>query len=181
MGARPNTPFPLKKALSTRSFKVMRSLSINIEKVRSCIENEGMKHLAAQRDGRAWASFALRINEWRFAGLIEPMLVARAVCTGFVDNPAACDDPDSFFVPVEPFLSFSLTQFLAGLSILIFGIYIYHTRFKNYVRRTLQEEVMLEVQSQMAEYKSLTEDEETGSVRVVGPKRLGRLSKMFKY
>jgi len=161
------------------SEKLMESLSINKELVNDCMTNLGTQLLDHQLQNAAWAPLAIRINGWRYAGNFERDLVAKAICSGYNVAPEECigiGNPSHYVAPGWSWgqiVGYSLAS--AGVIILLVILYMKKCCQK-YFRRALQEEVMLEVQSAMADYKMLQEDELYPSDKKPnGATRLGRL------
>lgn len=155
---------------------LMDELQISRQKVNDCIHDYGNDLLKHETDNTAWSPFALRINGWRYAGHIDRDLVKKAICTGYISVPEACQESalKQEILAVAGFGWGTVLEAIALFCVVALAMmYCFSTRFfSTYVRRALQEEVMLEVQSQMADYKVLTEeDDELGS----RPQRVGRL------
>eukprot|EP00434_Breviolum_minutum_P027521 symbB.v1.2.024336.t1/scaffold2296.1/size83103/1 len=119
--------------------------------------------LREQLQNVAWSSLALRLNGWRYSGPLDPQTVLKAVCGGYTTGtqPSECSYMNwegvtggvltAGLVDSVPF-----AQMLAALallvSVLIGAFFFYKRHLASSVRRVLREEVMLEVQSQMADY-----------------------------
>merc|ERR1712107_780126 len=110
---------------------------------------------------------ALRINGWRYNGALDAELVTRAVCAGFTEQPAECS---KLFAPRNPFIPASYkippagvsvgafiatTLVLTGLAFLV--VLLYKRSMQSQVERSIREEVMMEVQSQMGAYQKMTQ------------------------
>merc|ERR1712014_248723 len=113
--------------------------------------------LRLQRANTAWSPRALRINGWRYTGMLDADLVTRAVCAGFVQKPAECEelvtsrDPFAKFggEVIEKGVSFSTFILgLVGIAGFSCGTFLcYKKSLKDQVRSSVREEVTLEVQS----------------------------------
>eukprot|EP00931_Biecheleriopsis_adriatica_P116201 TRINITY_DN9187_c0_g1_i2.p1 TRINITY_DN9187_c0_g1~~TRINITY_DN9187_c0_g1_i2.p1 ORF type:complete len:471 (-),score=87.66 TRINITY_DN9187_c0_g1_i2:139-1551(-) len=145
--------------------KLMHQLGIDVDKVNKCVIQTQEQKLQRQQENVAWSPRALRINGWRYSGAMDADLVTRAVCAGFIEKPDACA---RLVEPVNPFLpwqdvktpdgvTFSkMLEMLGGVAaVSICAGYFYKRSLASGVHATLREEVMLEVQSQMATYKQL--------------------------
>merc|ERR1712032_1619986 len=63
--------------------------------------NTKQEKLANERENSAWSPRALRINGWRYSGILDADLVARAVCSGFINQPEECQQ---LLKPRDPFV-----------------------------------------------------------------------------
>lgn len=158
--------------------KLMGSLSIDVELVNDCMVHLGTQLLDHQIQNVAWAPLAIRINGWRYAGNFEKDLVAKAICSGYNVAPTECSNLEN---PIYADSSWSWSRILwyslgSAAFVILLVILYWKKCFHKYFRRALQEEVMLEVQSAMADYKMLQEDELYPSDKKPnGATRLGRL------
>merc|ERR1712185_21441 len=80
------------------SEKLMEELDIDVSQVRNCVDTSSNAKLESQLVNKAWSPRALRVNGWRYSGLLEADLVTKAVCSGFVDQPEECK---SLLIPHE--------------------------------------------------------------------------------
>merc|ERR1712216_795857 len=80
------------------SEKLMEELGIDVSQVRNCVDTSSNAKLESQLVNKAWSPRALRVNGWRYSGLLEADLVTKAVCSGFVDQPEECK---SLLAPAE--------------------------------------------------------------------------------
>lgn len=146
------------------SLRVMKKFNIDDEKVEACVAQTQEHKLQQQLTFTAWSPRALRINGWRYNGQLDGDLVTRAICSGFVETPQKCK---ALIEPRNPFLPFaqsketgvSFSQMVEAIvATALFGIcimYFYKRALTRHVHTALREEVMLEVQSEMARYKQL--------------------------
>jgi hypothetical protein len=124
--------------------------------------------LEQQMKDQAWSPLAARINGWRYAGPLEAVTVAKALCSGFMTRPQECEDLRKgqyqvvrhvsgvgFFSAVS-----SLCSLVASIALLF---YVYKRFLLKSVHAAIREEVMLEVRSQYTDYVSL--DEQQGNNR----------------
>jgi hypothetical protein len=147
------------------SENVMRDTRIDIELIEKCVDNEKMDLLKEQRTNHAWSSRALRVNGWRYSGTVDADLVTRAICSGFVRQPAAClelAEPKGVERIVEvqrgpPGVSFgTVALWLIGVSMAVaIALFLYKRSMTKSIHSTLREEVMLEVQAQMDSYRQM--------------------------
>lgn len=150
----------------TCSKKLMTELGIDTMRVDKCVMETKSEKLKDQRDHQAWSPKALRINGWRYTGMLDADLATRAVCAGFVNKPAECEelikarDPSGQFGAegaIEDGVSFN--TFLLGLGgIVAFSsvtFMCFKGSLKDQVQSSVREEVTLEVQSAMAQYNRL--------------------------
>lgn len=154
-----------KKFGYTCSKKLMEEIGIDAMKVDKCAMETKDEKLKEQRNHQAWSPKALRINGWRYTGMLEADLVTRAVCAGFVKKPAECEDLIKARDPfakydgeaIEEGVSFSTFLFgLAGIAAFSCGTLLcYKKSLKDQVQASVREEVMLEVQNAMAQYNRM--------------------------
>jgi len=156
------------------SLSLMREVGLgeaDIEAVSKCADPlQNTMELERQRNHTAWSPRALRINGWRYSGIMDAELVATAVCAGFSREPEECvqvkvKDRSAFdpFVPVvlrsdgvSPGTLFAfLLVMLAGIGVTFF---LYKQYLRKEMRMTIREEVMLEVEAHMGEYGRLVGD-----------------------
>lgn len=124
--------------------------------------------LIEQKRNTAWSKYAVRINGWRFAGAIEPDGITRAICAAYVQPVHECEN----LVKLHSSLGASagglgLWNFFTMLFMLILGISVSLMIYKRFflqahIQKALREEVMLEVQSQLADYVPLEEGANRG-------------------
>jgi len=146
--------------------RLMENVGLNVSEVQTCMADTGMEKLRAERDHPAWSPRALRINGWRYTGVVDADLVTRAICAGFVERPKQCGellkprDPFKPFVRTRAKPAVSVTEFagliVAMVLVLVGAFMCYKRHLKSDMRRSLKEEVMLEVQCAMGEYGKLS-------------------------
>jgi len=148
------------------SERLMLEVGIDAAKIEACAKSSGQEKLAHERKNPAWSPRALRINGWRYSGVMDADLVTRAICSGFVEQPQECKD---LVKPRDPFTPFSATVkkvdgvsfgaligWLIGAVLLVSAaLLLYKRSLKKEIGATLREEVMLEVQAQIGEYSRL--------------------------
>eukprot|EP00930_Biecheleria_cincta_P004028 TRINITY_DN104933_c0_g1_i1.p1 TRINITY_DN104933_c0_g1~~TRINITY_DN104933_c0_g1_i1.p1 ORF type:complete len:495 (+),score=73.25 TRINITY_DN104933_c0_g1_i1:32-1486(+) len=156
---------PENKFGQTCSMKVMRQVGIDPDPIITCASTTMEKKLKQERRNQAWSPRALRINGWRYSGMLNADLVTRAVCSGFVHQPSECETlikPRDVFKPfvLHPSEGVSFGTMLLSLVLTIlfgFSVMLLYKRYlKKEMRTTLREEVMLEVQAQMGQYSKLS-------------------------
>jgi len=148
------------------SERVMKDVGINPATIASCVQDTAEDKLKNEWEHSAWSPRALRINGWRYSGVLDPDLVTRAVCSGFIRQPQECRDlvkPRDHFRPFQTQqegVSFNtFVAWLAGTVLAGFGCLLLYKRYlKKDMRATLREEVMLEVQQQIGEYRKMQEN-----------------------
>jgi len=158
--------------------------SIEIEKINACMTDLGPDLLEMHMMNVAWAPLAIRINGWRYAGNLEKDLVAKALCSGYTVQPPECEiilKGEDALIGLINSGDWNWSQIILGGLIIIASIALIVTLimrkcFRRTFRRALQEEVMLEVQSAMADYKMMAgeEGEDPKNARSLG--RLPRWS-----
>jgi hypothetical protein len=146
------------------SDRLMGKVGIDVEKIHKCQRDTMDAKLKLQREFPAWSPRALRINGWRYSGILDSDLVTRAICSGFINQPKECrdlikkrDPRQSYFEQKSDGVTFGqMLGWLFGTVILGFVVLLLYKRYlKKEMRTTLREEVMLEVQAQMGEYSKL--------------------------
>merc|ERR1712176_1662704 len=144
----------------------MSELGVDVPKLQTCVSRDKQKKLQHERENQAWSPRALRINGWRYSGILDADLVTRAICSAFVTQPIECKkltDPPNPFIPLQPQANsgdgVTFGEFIAwlgGTVVLAFGaLLLYRHYLKKDMRTTLREEVMLEVQAQMGAYSQM--------------------------
>jgi len=152
---------------------LMVEKGIDSEAVKSCLVNTMEEKLKQQTKNLAWSKYAVRINGWRFAGAIEPEGITRAICSAYLTPVKECDSLVRAHSKLGELgggggLTFSSFVFLIFVALggVGVGMVVYKKFFfARYIQRALREEVMLEVQSQLADYVPL--EERTNSGRLV--------------
>jgi len=148
------------------SERLQRKVGLDVDKVRHCVRMSTRDKLALELQNRAWSPRALRINGWRYVGAMDAELVTRAICSGFINKPKECQEllqqkkPVVVYQQVEPNKGeIRMTTMFTGVGVLLVlslvGFLVYRGQLKENIRMVLHEEVMLEVQSQMGEYRKL--------------------------
>jgi len=149
---------------------VMKEKLIDVDAVTLCVRTTQTDKLKEQREHRAWSPRALRINGWRYSGALDANLVTRAICAGFVKQPTECaalvaprnfKKPDDYkknseasTVSVGAFVTTTII-----ISLLMFAaLLLYKRTLKSQMNRSIRDEVMLEVQSQMGAYQKMAQN-----------------------
>uniref|UniRef100_A0A7S1AKZ4 PA domain-containing protein n=1 Tax=Noctiluca scintillans TaxID=2966 RepID=A0A7S1AKZ4_NOCSC len=146
------------------SYQLMRSLSVDVDAVQACVGDSRTEKLTAERDNKAWSPGALRINGWRYMGMVDAELVTRAICSGFIKRPWECND---IVRPRDPFVRTidkgpqlaNGPLVVVGLLVLIFSIMgafvMASSSLKSTARGLIRDEVMLEVRSRVDDYRQM--------------------------
>jgi hypothetical protein len=146
------------------SLQVMQEVGIDTQKIMQCFLSTYEEKLKKERDNPAWSPRAVRVNGWRYSGMLNADLLTRAICSGFISEPDECDQ---LIKPRDPFVPYVVEQvngvtfgqmmlWLIGTVAVGFTCLLLYKRYlKKEMRSTLREEVMLEVQAQMGEYAQL--------------------------
>jgi hypothetical protein len=153
------------------SYQLMRDIGMSeadIRTVQDCADvSRNTEELDRQKNHTAWSPRALRINGWRYSGILDAELVATAVCAGFSREPEECLEVKvkdrSFFRPYVPEAMRSsgvgfgtmIAWLLVTVAIVAGASLLYKQYLKKEMRFTIREEVMLEVESQMGQYGRL--------------------------
>merc|ERR1712070_1221767 len=147
------------------SKKLMAEVGVDVEGVMSCAASTHDEKLKKHRDHTAWSPRAVRINGWRYTGMLDADLVTRAVCAGFTKKPDECASLVSTRNPFEKYGgalggdSVSFTTFIGGLlavALLAFlMLFCYKRTLQSHLKSSVREEVMLEVQAAMSTYNRL--------------------------
>lgn len=148
------------------SIKLMKKVGIDHDKIEDCVRNTRKEKLLNEKEHVAWSPRALRINGWRYSGILDVELVNRAICAGFVNKPEECE---TLFRKRDPFKAYRATMndskgvsflqmfllLLATVAVMFCSLLLYKRYLSDRMRTTLREEVMLEVQAQMGEYTKM--------------------------
>merc|ERR1719356_1042310 len=153
------------------SYQLMRDVGLSeveIGAIRECADvGRNTQELDRQKNHTAWSPRALRINGWRYSGILDAELVATAVCAGFSKEPEECLEVKvkdrNFFNPYVPLairsngVSFGtmIAWLLVTVAVVAGAFFMYKQYLKKDIRASIKEEVMLEVESQMAQYGRL--------------------------
>eukprot|EP00439_Symbiodinium_sp_Y106_P020772 s5158_g2.t1 len=169
------------------SERLMHQVGLDVEKVEECIRNTKEDKLAYQRENSAWSSDALRINGWRYSGTMDADLVTKAICAGFISTPEPCTrlttpaNPFNLDGVVQPPVASGVSNsqvmevFIVLALVAVGFMYFYKRSMTRNIHTALREEVMLEVQSQMAQYKQLGQKGIHGSLGPLEAGGMGRL------
>jgi len=141
------------------SKQLMSEVGIDQGQVDECMQKTRDEKLQHEVENTAWSPRALRINGWRYSGILDADLVTKAVCSGFSMAPAECEEISKERDPFEPFnqppqtgSGINFTTLLAWLvGALVVGclaMFGYKRRLQEEMRANIREEVMLEVQAQ---------------------------------
>merc|ERR1719386_673602 len=101
---------------------MMSQAGVDVKEVQSCIATSRSAKLKEQRENTAWSPRALRINGWRYSGMMDADLVTRAICSGFISQPDECG---TLFEPRNPFESYArgkVSENGASINLLLFGL-----------------------------------------------------------
>jgi hypothetical protein len=147
------------------SLKLMRQVGINTDTIGECATKTKEAKLKNEREHPAWSPRALRINGWRYTGMLDTDLVTRAICSGFITVPPECHE---LMQPRNPYVDLHTPTVKGGVTfgemfswlgitlLLAFGALLLYKRYlKKEMRVTLREEVMLEVRNAMGEYRQM--------------------------
>ncbi|CAE7250717.1 BP80 [Symbiodinium pilosum] len=146
------------------SINVMKEVKVNPDEIIQCAMTTQEESCWPVVQSAAWSDQAIRVNGWRFKGIVTADLVVRAVCSGFIHQPPECAqlvEKRDVFRPYIPApsggVSFGelLAWLLATVALGFVCMLMYKRYLKKEMRSTLREEVMLEVQAQMGEYAQL--------------------------
>merc|ERR1712224_495985 len=130
----------------------MQKVGLDVEKVRQCVVSTQDEKLRKERDNSAWSPRALRINGWRYTGMLDSDLVTRAVCAGFTSKPKECQDLIAPRNPFEVYAGYiqdggiSISMFVGGLMclavLLCLAFLCYRRQLKSNIENSIREEVM---------------------------------------
>jgi hypothetical protein len=153
------------------SYQLMRDVGLSdaeIDIIRECADvDRNTQELERQKNHTAWSPRALRINGWRYSGILDAELVATAVCAGFSKEPEECLDVKvkdrNFFKAYVPLamrsngISFGtmIAWLLVTVALVAGAFFLYKQYLKKEMRFTIREEVMLEVEAQMGQYRKI--------------------------
>lgn len=148
------------------SRRVMAEVGLSHDDVQRCARENRMKFLREQIRYVAWSPLALRINGWRYSGPLDPETVLKAVCSGYDKPPQECSELLSGFAALRRTrpgdggiaLGTFIWTALAMMAMMAAACVLYKRHMKTSVRTVLREEVMLEVQMQMADYTEMQEN-----------------------
>merc|ERR1719291_479465 len=96
--------------------KLMRNVGINTDTIEECVSKSTEAKLMDQRQHPAWSPRALRINGWRYTGMLDPDLVTRAICSGFITVPPECNQLVLPRNPYDPIQAAGILPARAGVT-----------------------------------------------------------------
>merc|ERR1712072_245978 len=151
------------------SEKLMEEVGIDVSRVRQCVADTSNAKLVNESElvNKAWSPRALRVNGWRYNGMMDADLVTRAVCSGFVNQPQECEsllkprDPMAEYTGVSDSGVSSGLLIGSGISLvaLCFCMLILYRRFlEKKLRLKIRDEVILEVNDQMLQYNQMSSE-----------------------
>jgi len=148
------------------SERLMRQVGIDTQAIEDCATDTELAKtkLNEQRMNTAWSTRALRINGWRYVGALDADLVTRAICQGFIHTPAACKTLTapimSTLKDIQSSSGVGWGSFITSLMVIsclaFVALMFYKRSLQQHMHSALREEVMLEVQAQMQQYKQLS-------------------------
>jgi len=149
------------------SEKLMEHVAIDVEKVRHCVATTRDQKLESELVNKAWSPRALRVNGWRYKGMLKADLVTRAVCSGFLRQPEECktlftkrDHAEKYTGEViRPGISAGLLA-VSAVSVVLCSfcaLLLYRQALEKKIRHQITEQVMLEVNDRMCEYNNLND------------------------
>merc|ERR1719436_1275871 len=87
--------------------KLMKDVGVDVPKIHDCVLGTMQEKLQHERENTAWSPRALRINGWRYSGILDADLVTRAICSGFIKQPDECAQ---LLTPRDPLQDFIRNQ-----------------------------------------------------------------------
>lgn len=153
------------------SFSTMQKVGVPVDKVKECVRANYQVFLDEQVAQVAWSPQALRINGWRYSGPLDPETVLRAVCSSYTTVPKECQQllapySSNYFAWGMMGSGFGTMLLFAILAAAVPGVIFalfYRKHITTSMRKVLREEIMLEVQSQMADYVPMDDNGHRGS------------------
>jgi len=139
----------------------MNKVGIDTDLVRQCVLRTSSEKLMQQSQDTAWSPDAIRINGWRYKGMLHADLVTNVVCSGFVTKPKECLALEVKRNPVLILEKEGITvlNFFLGIAVVVAvltcGLCLYRRVTVRTMYSNIREEVMLEVQSQMGNYAKM--------------------------
>merc|ERR1712087_513215 len=70
--------------------RLLQKVGLDVARVNECISSTRDAKLKHELENTAWSPRALRINGWRYGGMLDAELVTRAICSGFITQPDEC-------------------------------------------------------------------------------------------
>lgn len=148
------------------SYNLMGTIDIDTNVIDRCVTRHADQLLEESARHVAWSEQALRINGWMYRGALDPEIVLKAVCSGFAEPPFACQEllngwfRRGFMLlrhrVVRTLTYNTFTWLIVAICFLsVVNCFLYRRHIVKLVNRQMREEVMLEVQSQMADYAKL--------------------------
>lgn len=150
------------------SYRLMDKMGVDTAAVKQCTLSQRDAFLQRELTTLAWAPQALRINEYRYSGPVDPVMITRAACSAYEPDqiPDACDallNPSK--VEMDEFYAKEIAEaktkgkgvpwwvyFVSVLGVLVLALaafLAYRYWVVNNLRKSLRYEVMEEVRTQM--------------------------------
>mmetsp|Transcript_3003 Transcript_3003/g.7682 ORF Transcript_3003/g.7682 Transcript_3003/m.7682 type:complete len:462 (-) Transcript_3003:74-1459(-) len=139
----------------TCSENLINRLGIPLDLVQACMLDKEEEFLTREAEHFSWSAVGLRVNGVRYRGAMRADEVGKVICRGFSDPPPQeCNEilyGPTYSIPqaVEDVMPVLLGAFIVFVCVAL------QRRYK-LTKSEVRDEVMLEVQSQMAEYARLT-------------------------
>jgi len=146
---------PLSRFGSECSERLLQKVGLDVARVRECVSATKDRKLKEERDNTAWSPRALRINGWRYSGMMDADLVTRAICSGFISQPSECVN---LLSPTGRggVAGVSMAAFVGMLSVVVMPSFCALRMYKRSLHKSMsadvREQVYLEVQNHMAQY-----------------------------
>lgn len=148
------------------SYKLMEDIGVDTKAIQKCVDDKTTLKLESERTNQAWSPRALRVNGWRYNGMLSADLVTRAICSGFVKTPDECED---LLKPRDPTVKYKgppegsggmsagsvVVALFAIAAVVCCSIFLYRHLASKSIARQIREEVMLEVNNRMDQYNKL--------------------------
>ncbi|CEM13802.1 unnamed protein product [Vitrella brassicaformis CCMP3155] len=159
------------------SFGLMKNLGADMTKINKCLTKDKEAILSRERLNHAWSPLAMRINDWKYSGPLDPEVITQAVCSGFEERPQECDTllhptKIGFEEKVDkveeeqgvPWWIFVVS--IIGASIVVVSLFfIYRVWIARHLRKALRCELMAEMKQQMS-----TDDDPANAAPQTDPK-----------
>jgi len=157
------------------SYKAMAAMSLDLDVIDACVQQYGEEYLEESASEGAWSEEALRINGWRYQGVLDAETVLKAVCSGYSTPLPACEQllngwmrKTAHMLKHKAFRGLSNNAFgllMGSICILsVINCYLYRRYLQKFLKRQMAEEVMMEVQHQMAEWRGKSSGEGYGKL-----------------
>lgn len=170
------------------SDKLLAEMGV-LEGVRKCTSDENLvrKLLNTEKNSKAWAPLALRINDLKFTGPLDVPLLIRAVCSTLDSKPSICHNGDDGIYPnnmigikqknqssntttsssMGSTLIYYSKLLIVSFASMVMGYHLFRKYAREHIRNDLRQQIRDEIEaSKQREYKPVQD----GNLEMINPR-----------